>query len=88
MAHRSQRYAKPLAVANDYIGPEFAGRAQESQGQQVGGDDDQRACLVGLAAERFVIQYRSIGGWILHQHAKCGLAEIVLLVIPNHHLES
>ena len=65
-------HAKALAVADDDVRAKLAGRPQQDQRQQVGGDDHERARFMGAGSERLVIEHVAIGGRVLQQHAKRG----------------
>src|SRR5262245_36149295 len=81
----SHRYPKALAVAHDNIGSKLTRWAEEGQGQQVGCNHDQSVCAMGLLAKQFIIQNSSVGGWILQEHPKSGLAEVVLAIVSHNH---
>ena len=81
----AHRYAKPLTVAHRYIGAKLAWRAQQGQRQQVGGDDHQRPGGVRFGAERFIIQDRPVGGWVLEKDAKGRLAKVIGRIVIDHH---
>ena len=70
-AAEAHRHAEALRRADHDVGAQLAGRGQQHQRQQVGGDDGQRAeaacAAVDLGA---VVAHRAGGAGILQQHAE------------------
>ena len=61
------RDAKALARTDHDIGPTFAGRLQEGERQEVGGNDGECSNRVGTGDEFFQVANRAVGGWILKE---------------------
>ena len=59
------RWLDPTAMS----APKFTGRAQQCEGQEVRGHDDQHSCVVSLLDERLIVADITIGGRILQQHS-------------------
>ena len=66
----AHRHAKALRRADGDVGAEFAGRGDQRQRQQIGGDDGQRALGVQRRDRRPQIAHRARGTRILQQAAE------------------
>ena len=65
-----QRHAEALRGADDDVGTHLARRAQQHEGEQVGGDRHQRARFVGQRDERFDVGHPAARTRILQQHTE------------------
>ena len=79
----AQRHAKALRAADGDVRAKFAGRLEQRQRQQIGGDGDQRAGRVRLFHEAAVIVNRAERVGILHQRAENLFAELESFVIAD-----
>ena len=82
----AKRHAETLRVPYHDVRAPFTWRVKQSQRQQIGGDDDQRAGSVGLLYERAVIVEIAVRRRVLEQHreergALCREAE--RLMVPD-----
>src|ERR1041385_9075774 len=73
---KSERNAKTLRGTNGGIRAELSRRFQQGQGQNIGGDDEQSACVMCCGRQLFVTVNRAIGCWILHERAKDPFVEL------------
>ena len=64
-----QRHAEPLRRADHDVGAELAGRLEQGQREQVGGDDGQRAALVRGLDHRSRVADLAGRARVLHEHA-------------------
>ena len=68
-AAEAQRHAEALRGAHGDVGAGLAGRGEQGQGQQVGGDRDQRAARVGGVGDGLEVADLAGGAGVLDQHA-------------------
>ena len=64
-----QRDAEALRRADHDVGAELAGRLEQGEREQVGGDDGERAALVRGVDQRPRVEDPAGGAGVLHQHA-------------------
>ena len=73
----AERHAKSLRVADHGVGAHLAGRNQQRQREEIGGDGDQATRLMGTIDQRTQITGFAVRVRILRQDAK-GLTEHVV----------
>lgn len=61
----AERDAEALAVAEGDVGTKLAGRFEQGQGEEIGGDDDLAAVAMDLGSKSFVIDDGTISAGIL-----------------------
>ncbi len=66
----AERDAEALAAADGDVGAELAGRGQQGEGEQVGGDGDEGAPRVRGLDDRARVADRAAARRVLQQHAE------------------
>ena len=79
-AAEAERHAEALRVADDDVRAPFAGRGDQGQREQVGGDGDEAAAGVHGVGQRLVVMDRAERVRVLQQHAVAVDAGGVLVV--------
>ncbi len=88
-AAETHRHSETLRRADGHIGPEFAGRPQQRERQQVGRNKAHRAGRMGFFKEAGKIVDAAGGVGILHEHAKDLAGDFAGAVVADHdrHIE-
>ena len=81
------RDAEALRRTDDHIGPQSAGRLEQGQGEQVGGDHDPSIALMGLIDDRARISDRTRCSGILQQDATNRPVGQPVSKIGDHHID-
>ena len=84
----AQRHAEALGAADRDVGAEFAGRGQQDQAQQVGGDRDDGPLCVRLLDEAAVVGHAAAGLGVLQQDAEEGSFRQARPVVADHDLDA
>ena len=64
-----ERHPEALGGADGHVGPELAGRGEQGEGQQVGGDGNQRAAFVRGVDDRAQVAHGARRAGVGQQHA-------------------
>ena len=84
----AQRHAEALRAADRDVGAEFAGRRQQDQAEQVGGDRDRRPLPMRLLDDPAIVRHRAAGFRVLQQHAEEGAFGQARTVIADLDLDA